>query len=392
MPLDVLAVTGTRADWGLLVPVLRALRSDPAFRLRIAVTGQHLMSGSMSLDEIREDGFVIDHRIDIQLADDSPLAVTKSMGLAVIGFADLIDRARPDLILLLGDRFEIHAVASAALVAKVPVAHLSGGDLTEGAIDDAFRHGITKMAHLHFVTSTDAARRVVQLGEDPARVFNVGSPALDRIREIHPMAREAFFAWIGLEPRRRNLMITFHPITLADDSDRQCKAMLDALATIPDVGMIFTGSNADPGARAIDDMIKSFVSERQNTIFIPSLGFRRYITALSHVDAVVGNSSSGLTEAPSFGIPTVNIGNRQQGRLQAASIIDCEPTAKAIAAAIDRTLALDCSDVKNPYGDGHAAERIVAVLKGLDNPAGLIAKTFWQGDHSVADPFERTSV
>src|SRR5262249_11315773 len=244
MPLDILAVTGTRADWGLLVPVLRAVRGDPALRLRIAVTGQHLMPGSMSLDEIQQDGFVIDHHVDMQLSGDSVLAVTKSMGLAVIGFADLINRARPDLIMLLGDRFEIHAAASAALVAKVPVAHLSGGDVTEGAMDDAFRHSITKMAHLHFVTSADSARRVLQLGEDPARVFKVGNPALDRAREIRPMAREMFFASIGLESQPHNFLITFHPVTLADDSDQQCKAMLDALAAISKVGMIFTGSNS----------------------------------------------------------------------------------------------------------------------------------------------------
>lgn len=376
MLLDILAVTGARADWGLLVPVLSAVRNEPAFRLRIAVTGQHLMPGSMSLDEIRRDGFVVDHRVDMLLADDSPIAVTKSMGLALIGFADLIGRARPDLIMLLGDRFEIHAVASAALVAKIPVAHLCGGDLTEGAMDDAFRHGITKMAHLHFVTSADAARRVVQLGEDPVRVFNVGSPALDRIRDIRPLAREAFFASLGLAPQRHNIMITFHPVTLADDSDQQCEAMLDALAAMPDIGMIFTGSNADPGARTIDKLIAIFVAGRNNAVFIPTLGFERYAAALAHVDAVVGNSSSGIYEAPSFGIPTVNIGDRQRGRLRAASIIDCEPNARKISAAISRALALDCSDVKNPYGDGHAAARIVAVLKGLENPQKLISKTF----------------
>src|SRR5262249_3073334 len=285
---------------------------------------------------------------------------------------------RPDLIILLGDRFEIHAAASAALVAKVPVAHLCGGEVTEGAMDDAFRHSITKMAHLHFVTNANAARRVVQLGEDPTCVFNVGNPALDRIREIRPMARETFFASIGLKPQPHNFLITFHPVTLADDSDQQCKAMLDALAAISKVGMIFTGSNSDPGARTIDKLIESFASARQNAVFVPSLGFERYFTALSHVDAVVGNSSSGLTEAPSFGIPTVNIGNRQKGRLRSASIIDCEPTAKDIAAAISRALTLDCSGVRNPYGDGYAAARIVAVLKDLKNPKKMITKTFFE--------------
>jgi UDP-hydrolysing UDP-N-acetyl-D-glucosamine 2-epimerase len=384
MPLDILAVTGARADWGLLVPVLRALRSDPAFHLRLAVTGQHLMPGSPSLAEIAEDGFAIDHRLDISLTGDSTLAVTKSMGLAVIGLAELIDRARPDLIMLLGDRFEIHAAATAALVAKVPVAHLSGGDVTEGAIDDAFRHGITKMAHLHFVTNADARRRVIQLGEDPAHVFNVGNPGLDRIREIEPSSKEEFFASIGLQPQRRNLLITFHPVTLADDSDRQCAAMLDALATLGEIGMIFTGSNADPGARAIDHMTKSFAANRRNAVFIPSLGFRRYASALHHVDAVVGNSSSGLTEAPRFRIPTVNIGDRQKGRPRAASVVDCAPQAKAIAAAIGKAFALDCANVENPYGDGHAVERIVAALKTVGDPNSLLKKRFF--DQPCARP------
>jgi UDP-hydrolysing UDP-N-acetyl-D-glucosamine 2-epimerase len=376
MAFDILAVTGSRADWGLLVAILRAVRDDAAFRLRLAVTGQHLMPESTSLDEIKNDGFTIDHRVNISLTDDSPLGVTKSMGLAVIGFAELFDRARPDLVLLLGDRFEIHAVASAALVAKIPVAHLCGGDLTEGAIDDALRHGITKMSHLHFVTSDDAVYRVVQLGEDPERVFAVGSPAIDRIRGIKPMPREAFFASIGLLPQPRNLMVTFHPVTLADDSKEQCQAMLGALEPLSDVGMIFSGSNSDPGAHMIETMVRNFACARPNAVFIPSLGFERYVTALRHVDAVVGNSSSGIYEAPSFGIPTVNIGNRQKGRLRAASVIDCDPTTKDIAAAIGRALTLDCSNVKNPYGDGDAAERVVGVLKGIGDPGRLIAKTF----------------
>jgi UDP-hydrolysing UDP-N-acetyl-D-glucosamine 2-epimerase len=376
MPLDILAVTGTRADWGILVSVLRALRNDPAFDLRIAATGQHLMPGSASLEEIAQDGFAIDHRVDIGLTADSVLAVTKSIGLGVIGFGELLDRARPDLMMLLGDRFEIHAAAIAALVAKVPIAHLSGGDLTEGAIDDAFRHSISKIAHLHFVTNADSARRIAQLGEEPSRIFNVGNPGLDRLSEIELPGKAEFFASVGLKAQPRNLLVTFHPATLADDSEQQCEAMLEALDQMTDVGLIFTGSNADPGGRAIEASVKSFVAARPNAVFIPSLGFQRYVAALNHVDAVVGNSSSGLTEAPSLGVATVNIGCRQKGRVRAASVIDCEPNAEAIGAAIDKALALDCSDVNNPYGDGHAAERIVAVLKGLDDPAALVAKTF----------------
>jgi UDP-hydrolysing UDP-N-acetyl-D-glucosamine 2-epimerase len=376
MPLSILAVTGARSDWGLLVPVLGSIRDDRAFDLRLAVTGQHLVAGSPSLEAILADGFSIDHQIDMGIDGDSAEAVTAAMARALAGFGALLASRRPDLLLVLGDRYETLAAVEAALVARVPVAHLCGGDVTEGAIDDAIRHAITKMAHLHFVTNADAARRVAQLGEDPGRIHTVGSPGLDRIAEIEPMSREAFFTAVGLTPRARNLLVTFHPVTLADDTDRQHQAMLDALTSLDEVGLIFTGSNADPGARAIDARTRAFVAARDNAVFFESLGSARYFSALRHVDAVVGNSSSGLYEAPSFEKPTVNIGERQTGRPRAASVIDCPPDTAAITAAIGRAFAMDCTGVSNPYGDGRAAERIVAVLKTIDDPAALLHKSF----------------
>lgn len=376
MPLSILAVTGSRADWGLLAPVLAALRDDPAFSLHLAVTGQHLTPGSASLAAILEDGFTADYRITIVSADDSAAGVTKSMGLALIGFADLLTQARPDLMLLLGDRYEIHAAASAALIARLPVAHLCGGDVTEGAIDDAFRHGLTKMAHLHFVSNADAARRVAQLGEPPERIHNVGSPGLDRIRQARLLDRDAFFASIGLAPRERNLLVTFHPVTLAQDSDDQCRAMLEALAAFPDAGLIFTGSNADPGGRGVDALLEGFARGRDNAVLVPSLGSQRYFSALRHVDALIGNSSSGLYEAPSFDLPAVNIGARQKGRPRARSVIDCDPDVSAVTDAIRAALVSDYADTVNPYGDGHAAPRIVEVLRSINNPVSLLAKGF----------------
>ena len=376
MPLSILAVTGARSDWGLLVPVLRAIRHDGAFDLRLAVTGQHLVAGSPSLEAIRADGFSADHKVDMGIDGDSAEAVTAAMAHGLAGFGALLASQRPGLMLVLGDRYETLAAVEAALVARVPVAHLCGGDVTEGAIDDAIRHAITKMAHLHFVTNADAARRVAQLGEDPARIHTVGSPGLDRIAEIEPMGREAFFAAVGLTPRARNLLVTFHPVTLADDTGRQHQALLDALADLDEVGLIFTGSNADPGARAIDARTRAFVASRDNAVFFESLGSARYFSALRHVDAVVGNSSSGLCEAPSFAVATVNIGERQDGRPRAASVIDCEPTREAIAAALQRAFGFDRAGVENPYGDGHAAPRIVAVLRKIGDPASLLRKRF----------------
>jgi UDP-N-acetylglucosamine 2-epimerase (non-hydrolysing)/GDP/UDP-N,N'-diacetylbacillosamine 2-epimerase (hydrolysing) len=377
--LRILAVTGGRADWGYLAPPLTLLREDPAFKVALAVTGQHLVrEGKSSLAAIREDGFHIDARLDMLLGDDSAVGVTKSLGVELIGIADVLARLQPNLLMILGDRYEILGIAEAALIARVPIAHLAGGDVTEGAFDDAIRHSITKMSHLHFVTNAESARRVRQLGEDPARIHNVGSTGLDRIRMMKPMPRDIFFQTIGMTPRKRNLLITFHPATLDDDSDHQCNELLRALDQLgPDTGLLFTGVNADPLGRALEAPIGTFVRDRDNALEVPSLGSPLYCSALSHFDMVVGNSSSGLYEAPSFRIPTVNIGERQKGRLRAASVIDCAPECAAILSAIDRATTLNCTDVINPYGDGYASGRILSVLKGIDDPAQMLKKRFF---------------
>lgn len=374
----ILAVTGTRADWGLLAPVLALLRDDARFDLRLAVTGQHLMEGSPSRAGITAEGFTIDHEIDMELGpDDSAAALARASGLALAGLGRALDLDRPDLMLVLGDRYEILCAVQAALLAGVPVAHLCGGDITEGAMDDAIRHAITKMSALHFTSNAGAARRVRQMGEDPARVFDVGSPGIDRIRSITPIPPGTLLAELGLpDPQGPVFVVTFHPETLSEASEAQVRALCDALDAFPAATLIVTGSNADPGARAVDRIMTGHAAARANAVHRASLGSKRYVSALAMADAVIGNSSSGLYEVPSFGIPTVNIGDRQAGRLRGPSVIDCAPEREAIVDAIRRALATDCSAMTNPYGDGHSAARIVAELARIDTPRRLLRKRF----------------
>jgi UDP-hydrolysing UDP-N-acetyl-D-glucosamine 2-epimerase len=373
-----MAITGSRADWGALACPLTLLRNDPAFRLNLVVTGQHLApEGKASLAEIAVDGFTVDASIDLHQADTSLTGVAQALAAAVTGLSDLFDRKRPDMLIVLGDRFEIFGAVQAALLARIPVAHLCGGDITEGAVDDAMRHAITKMSHLHFVTNVEAVRRVRQMGEDPERVHLVGSPGLDRIRSVAPIPRAALFESIRLQPREKNAVVTLHPATLSEDSERECTELLAALDSFgAEMGFIFTGVNLDVCGNALRRMIDVFAARNDNAGVVASLGSQGYISALTHADLVIGNSSSGLYEAPSFGISTVNIGDRQKGRLRAKSVIDCLPERAAIRAAIERALTLDCTGTINPYGDGHSSPRIVAVLKEIGNPAALLKKKF----------------
>ncbi len=373
-----MVISGGRADWGLLSPVCRAIKDNPLFALRLVVTGQHLMENSNSVQAIENEGFNIDAFIDMGLsADDSDFAITVALGQAIIGFAEEIELNRPDLLLVLGDRYEILGAVQAAMIAKIPVAHLCGGDVTQGAIDDAIRHAITKMSHLHFVTNEDARKRVMQLGENPEHVYCVGSTGLDHIHSMKKMTRSEFFSSISFVPREKNILVTFHPVTLEDNSIEQCQAMLKALGGVGDeVGIIVTGSNADPQGQEITQMVRSFADNNVNACFYESLGSERYLNALSHLDAVVGNSSSGLYEAPSFGLPTVNIGNRQKGRLQASTVINCISEEEAIYSAIVKALEMPRVGDKNPYGDGYSAQRIIDILKNIDYSKILCQKVF----------------
>ncbi len=372
-------VTSTRADYGLLRWPMHAIAASTKLELQVIVTGTHLApSFGMTVHEIEHDGFAIDARFEILLDSDSAVGTSQTMALAVAGMAVTLERLKPDLVMVLGDRYEILAVAAATLIARRPLCHIAGGDVTEGAYDDAMRHAISKMAHLHFPTNASSARLLEMMGEAPHTVHCVGNPALDAMQQVEYLSRDAFFARLGYTPRVRNILFTYHPVTLGTEAGEvEIARVLTALEALgQSVGILVTGSNADTGHSSLRHAIDEFVRRNANVHFVESLGQALYFNALRHVDAVVGNSSSGLLEAPSFKVPTVNIGSRQDGRLRAASVLDCPPQLEAIERAVAAAFAMDCSAVINPYGDGHSSARIVAVLEGLDEPARLLHKKF----------------
>lgn len=374
-------VTGSRAEYGLLYWLMKEILDDVSLRLQIIVTGMHLSPEfGLTYQVIEADGFTIDAKVEMLLSSDTAVGIAKSTGVGVIGFGEALDRLRPDILVLLGDRFEILAAAQAALFANIPVAHIAGGDVTEGAFDDAIRHSITKMSHLHFVTNEDAARRVRQLGESQDCIFNVGSPGIDYIKRLKLLSKSELERALGFQFRKRNLLVTFHPATLDLESSPADQFMelltaLDHLGT--DTGLIFTKPNADTGGRQIIRLMEEFAATRANARAYSSLGQLQYLSAMSHVDAIVGNSSSGLYEAPSMGKPSVNIGDRQKGRLEASSVVNCPPAADHIGRALSQAFASDCSGVRNPYGDGNSSMRIKDQLKRVENPRALLKKQFF---------------
>jgi UDP-hydrolysing UDP-N-acetyl-D-glucosamine 2-epimerase len=380
MKRKICAVTGTRAEYGLLVPLLEAIRREPEFQLQLVATGAHLSPEfGLTYREIERDGFPIDRKVEMLLSSDTPVGIAKSIGLAVIGFAEAFDQLQPDLVVLLGDRYELLAAAQAALVARVPVAHIGGGDTTEGAFDEAIRHCITKMAHLHFVTNTDAARRVEQLGEDPANIHNVGSLGIDRILGLPCLSRAELEQTLGLSFHARNLLITFHPATLdLEPAEKQFQELLSALDALgKEFGLIFTMPNADPQSRELILLMREFAQDHPNAAVFPSLGQSRYFSLVRQMDAVVGNSSSGLYEVPSFRKPTVNIGDRQKGRPAASSVLSCAPKREEIREAIRSAMSLDCSAAENPYGTGNTAEKIREILKAIPDYRTFLRKQFY---------------
>lgn len=382
MSRKICVITGTRAEFGLLRWLMQDVQNDPALELQVIATGMHLSPEfGLTYREVEQAGFLIDAKIEMLLSADTATAVTKSMGLGLIGFADAYARLEPDLIVVLGDRFEILAAASAALIAGIPVAHLHGGETTEGAFDEAIRHSITKMAHLHFVAADEYRRRVIQLGEQPERVFLVGGLGIDAIKRIALLEREALEASLDFKLGSKNLLITFHPVTLEGASSQQQMAeLLNALGGLTETNLIFTMPNADTGGRELAAMVDSFVASHSNARVYASLGQLRYLSCMQYVDGVVGNSSSGLAEAPSMGIGTINIGDRQKGRLAASSVINCAPTADSISEALaklyDPEFRSMLGQTVNPYGYGGASKKIVEVLRAypIDN---LLKKSFY---------------
>ena len=374
-------VTGTRADYGLLRPLMNEIKKDQELQLQIIATGMHLSPEfGLTYLEIEEDGFTIDTKIEMLLSSDTPVGITKSIGLAIIGFADALHQLQPDLLILLGDRYEILAAAQAALIAKIPIAHIAGGDTTEGAFDEAIRHSITKMSHIHFVTNEKAFQRVKQLGENPRFIYNVGSTAIDSIINIVPMDRSELEKALQFKFLQKNLLITFHPVTLeCQASGRQFNELLKALHDLgSEIGLIFTKPNADPEGREIIRLIDDFVSSHSNAVTYTSLGQKLYFSLIKYVDAVVGNSSSGIYEVPSFKKPTVNIGDRQKGRLMASSVINCAPEKSEIEKAIREAFVKDCSDTVNPYGDGNSSAKIIQIIKSIDDYKSLLKKHFFE--------------
>jgi len=376
-------ITTNRAEYGLLYWLMKGIRSDPFFQLQVVVTGAHLSAefGS-TIDRIREDGFKVDRSFDLELFGDKVLDITHSLALALEGFGASFQTLKPDLIVILGDRFEILGAATAALIANIPVAHLHGGELTEGAIDDAIRHAVTKLSHLHFAAAESYRNRIIQLGEQPDRVFMVGGLGIDNINKINLLSKSELEQEICLTFNKHNLLITYHPETLdSGKAGEQIGALLAALDKLADTHLIFTMPNADTGHRIIVDKIQSFVlARRGRAILIPSMGQVNYLSTMKLMDAVVGNSSSGIIEAPSFGIGTINIGKRQDGRLRADSVIDCgtseEDITNAFARLYSPAFREKLKNIINPYGTGGAAEKILAVLKEVD-VNDLIIKRFY---------------
>ncbi len=372
-------VTGSRAEYGLLYWILRDLSDDPTVELQLVVTGMHLAPEfGLTWQTIEKDGFKISDRVEMLSSGDDWTATAKSIGHGVIGFADTFSRLNPDILLVLGDRFEIFSACQVALIANIPIAHIAGGDTTEGAFDEAIRHSITKMAHVHFVTNTQAVQRVRQMGENPLNIHMVGSPGLDNLRRLQLLNRKTLESELGIQFFPRNLLITFHPATLERaGSEQQMQALLDALEKLgPAVGLYFTKPNADPGGKALAAMLDQWVNIHANAWSFASLGQLRYLSLMAQVDCVVGNSSSGLYEAPSLHKPTVDIGDRQRGRLAAKSVIHCDADRDSILAAITASFTGEYGNVVNPYGDGHSSARIVALLKALPDPHALLKKRF----------------
>lgn len=375
--------TGTRAEYGLLKPLIEKISADADFTLQLLVTGAHLSPEfGLTYKQIEVDGYSIDDKVEMLLSSDTAEGITKSMGLGMIGYADALKRLNPDLLVILGDRYEMLAVASSALIFRIPIAHIHGGELTEGAYDDAIRHAITKMSALHF-TSTEAYRqRVIQLGEQPESVFNVGAIGLDNFRSLKLLSKSEIEEELQIKFNRFNYLVGFHPETLSESSvEEQFNELLGAIDNQEESFFIFTKANADTNGRIINQMMETYVQAHpEKSALFASLGTLRYLSVMKQVTAVIGNSSSGILEAPSAPTATINIGERQKGRIQADSIINCRANKEDISHAIDEVKSDRFSEilkeVANPYGNGTASGQIMQILKTI-TPDRLKQKTFY---------------
>lgn len=369
----ILLVTGTRAEYGLMRWIIQYLNDDPEIELQIVATGMHLSPEfGLTFKSIIEDGFQISKKVEVLLSSDTSVGLSKSMGLGMISFSEVYYELNPDIILVLGDRFEIFSAVASAMVSRTPVAHIHGGEATEGLIDEPIRHSITKMSHIHFTATETYRNRVIQLGEQPERVFYTGTPGLDNINNLKLLSRDEFEKSIDFKIGENCFLVTFHPVTLENGTSAyQFDELLNAIDNFLDFKVIFTLPNADTDGRIVIEKIQKYVSlNSKRAIAFSSLGQIRYLSALKYVKMVIGNSSSGLIEVPSFKIPTINIGDRQKGRIKANSVIDCLPTTEEIIKSISLGLSVEFQakllNVQNPYGIGGASKKIVEILKNID--------------------------
>jgi GDP/UDP-N,N'-diacetylbacillosamine 2-epimerase (hydrolysing) len=359
-------ITATRAEYGLLKPLMQLIKESDQLQLQIIATGAHLSPEfGLTYKNIENDGFVIDEKVEILLSSDTPSSIAKTMGIAVMGMADVLPRLRPDLIVILGDRYEMLSIASAVTIFKIPIAHLHGGEITEGAYDDAIRHSVTKMSHLHFTSTEEYRNRVIQMGENPETVFNVGAIGLDNIRDLKLLSKGELEADLDIKFKKYNYQVTFHPETLGNlSSEEQFRNLLNVIERQVDSFFIFTKANADTDGRIINQMIDEFVTKHADIArCFSSLGTLRFLSVVKISTAIVGNSSSGILEAPSLFTPTINIGDRQKGRIQASSIINVDNSEKGIASGFESVKKMiaenKLSEVKNPYYNGGAAKEIL---------------------------------
>lgn len=381
--LKICIATGTRAEYGLLKPLIDKIRSESTLTLQLLVTGAHLSPEfGLTYKQIEDDGYVIDQKVEMLMSSDTAEGITKSMGLGMIGYADALKQLQPDVLVILGDRYEMLALASTALIFRVPIAHIHGGEITEGAYDDSIRHSITKMSSLHFTSTEIYRQRVIQLGEEPDRVFNVGAIGLDNFRLLQLLSKEELERALQIKFLRYNYLLSFHPETLSFQSvEEQFLELLKAIDEQNDSFFIFTKANADTNGRVINQLIEEFVAKRPNrAVAFSSLGSLKYLSLMKQVTAVVGNSSSGILEAPSAPTATINIGNRQKGRIQAESIFNCQTHREEILHAFDKikdkSFQKRVKEVVNPYGDGTASVQIMNILKHI-KPDDLKVKMFY---------------
>lgn len=373
-------VTGSRAEYGLLSGLMYAIKNDPELELQIIATNMHLSPEfGLTYRNIEQDGFTINKKVVMLLSSDTANATAKSVGLGFMGFADAYEDLHPDMVVVLGDRYEIIAAVSTALFYKIPVAHIHGGEITEGAYDDCIRHSITKMSHLHFTSTEEYRKRVIQLGEDPNRVFNVGALGIENIKKTPLMCKNELETTLdGVTLGDKVLLVTYHPVTLENSTaEDQIKNLLAALDEYSEYKVIFTLPNSDTDGRVIIQLINEYVSKHADrAIAYPSLGLKRYLSALQFVKAVVGNSSSGIIEVPSFGIPTLNIGDRQKGRLAAKSVVNCGTSKEDILEGLEKVIHAEQKEIANPYEGKNTTADILQVLRTYPLE-GLIQKSFY---------------